>query len=450
MQRTKDMTTGKPVGLIIRFALPFMLGNIFQQLYTVTDTAVVGKALGVQALAALGAVDWLNWLMLGIVTGLTQGFSIPMSREFGAKNYDELRRVIDNAGYIAAASTLLLLLAGQLSARPVLMLMGTPAEVMENALLYLRIMYCGIPAVMAVNYMASILRSMGDSRTPLEATAVASLTNIALDLLFVLVFGWGIAGAAVATVIAQVISGVYCFVQVRKNDIFRHSARSFDAVLSWDIVAVSLPILLQYLIIGFGGLVVQAAANREGIVFIAGFTASNKLYGLIEMAATSYGSAMLTYCGQNYGAGKLDRIKSGMRDSWLISTLTAVGIGVLMLVFGRFILSWFISGTAEEYGAAMEIAYRNLSLMSIFLPVLYYIYVTGSGIRGLGNTVLPMVSGIAELVMRCTMVNILPPLFGPNGILYVEITAWVAGALVLLVSWRIVFGRVEKQLAAAQ
>lgn len=200
--QTKNMTTGKPGKLILSFALPLMLGNVFQQLYTVVDTMVVGKYLGVNALAALGAADWMNWMMLGIVQGFTQGFGILMAQKFGAGKEDQLKKVIGNSVFLSAVFVIFLVLLGQTIAVPVLKLLQTPETILGDTLLYLRIMFAGIPIVMAYNLLACILRSLGDGKTPLHAMIVASFTNIALDLLFVMVFHWGIAGAAIATLLA--------------------------------------------------------------------------------------------------------------------------------------------------------------------------------------------------------------------------------------------------------
>ena len=222
----KNMTEGKPVPLIFSFAIPLMIGNVFQQLYTVVDTMVVGKALGVSALAALGAADWMNWMMLGIIQGFTQGFGILLAQEFGAKRYDNLRRSVGNSAVLSLLSAIVLLGIGQLLARPVLELLNTPARILPDALLYLRIMYLGIPVVMAYNLLASILRSLGDGQTPLHAMIVAAATNIFLDLLFVLVLGFGIAGAAIATLIAQLISSLFCLYHIRKIDILTQIGRA--------------------------------------------------------------------------------------------------------------------------------------------------------------------------------------------------------------------------------
>ena len=225
--RIQSMTQGNPSKLIFTFALPLMAGNVFQQLYTVVDTMVVGKYLGVNALAALGAADWLNWMMLGIVQGFTQGFAILMAREFGAGEYGRLRNVIGSSAVLSALFSLLLVGVGQGVARPVMILLQTPKDILPDALLYLRIMFLGVPIVTAYNLLACILRSLGDGKTPLQAMVVASAANIGLDLLFVMVFRWGIAGAAAATLIAQLVSGLFCLYHISRLDILCMERKNF-------------------------------------------------------------------------------------------------------------------------------------------------------------------------------------------------------------------------------
>ncbi len=438
--RIKNMTEGKPVFLIISFALPLMVGNVFQQLYTVVDTMVVGKALGVGALAALGAADWLNWMMLGTIQGLTQGFGILMAQEFGAGRHERLRKVVGNATVLSALGALLLLIAGQLVARPVLVLLQTPEEIIGNALLYLRIMFLGIPIVMAYNFLATILRSLGDGKTPLHAMIVAALTNIALDLLFVLVFGWGIAGAAVATLIGQLVSSLFCLWHIRKIEMLALKKPDFcmEGYLGKKLLYLGSPMALQGVIISIGGMIVQFVVNGFGVLFIAGFTATNKLYGVLEVAATSYGYAMVTYVGQNLGAGKIDRIRKGVRAALGVATLTSVAIGAAMLLFGKIVLGWFISGTPQEVEQTMQVAYFYLAVMSVCLPILYLLHVTRSAIQGMGNTLLPMVSGIAEFLMRALTAALLPLAVGETGIFFAEVMAWAGADVILVVSyWKI-------------
>ena len=441
----KNMTTGKPGKLILAFSLSLVAGNVFQQLYTVVDTMVVGKYLGVSALAALGASDWLNWLMLGVIQGLTQGFGIRMAQEFGANRTDDLKKSVGSAAVLSMLSAFVLVAAGQLFARPVLTLLQTPQEILPYSVLYLRIMFAGVPVVMLYNLLACILRSLGDSRTPLNAMIVASVTNIVLDYLFVLGFGWGIAGAAAATLIAQAVSSVFCFFYIKRITFLKLARTDFQLQrnLTARLFMLGLPMAFQNGIIAIGGMIVQFVVNGYGVIFIAGFTATNKLYGLLEIAGTSYGYAMVTYVGQNLGAGRHDRIKSGMRAAMGIAMATSAFIAVCMLVFGKYLLGLFISGTPEVVEQTMRIAYFYLAVMSVCLPILYVLQVTRSALQGMGNTILPMMSGVAEFVMRTLSVIFLPLLLGEVGIFFAEIAAWLGADVVLVISYFYVMSRIR-------
>lgn len=445
---TKTMTEGRPLPLIVSFALPLMVGNIFQQLYTVVDTMVVGKALHVQALAALGASDWLNWLMLGIIQGLTQGFAILMAQEFGAKQTDALKNTIGSATILSVVSAVLLTIAGQLVLEPALRLLQTPDAIIGDTMLYLRIMFLGVPVVMAYNLLACILRSLGDGKTPLYAMIVASITNIVLDLLFVLVFHWGIAGAAIATLIAQVVSGVYCFLVIRKISFLDMKKENFKltAATAKRLIGLGSPMAFQNAIIAVGGMIVQAVVNGFGVIFIAGFTATNKLYGVLEVAATSYGYAMITYAGQNLGAGKIRRIRDGMKAAVIVALVTSLVIAAAMILFGKGILSLFLSGTPEEVEAAMAVAYHYLVVMSVFLPILYILHVARSAIQGMGDTVKPMISGVSEFVMRTVGALTLPLILGNAGVFYAEVSAWLGADMILIPSYFITMKKVSKHL----
>lgn len=435
--QVKNMTEGRIAPLLIRFALPMMLGGIFQQFYTVVDTMVVGKALGVGALAAVGATDWFNWTVLGILVSFPQGFAIQMSQEFGAQRYDQLRKVMAHSTVLSCICALLVTVFSQLWTLPILKLLGTPADILSDAVTYIRIIFCGIPVVMAYNLFACTLRSLGNARTPLIAVIVSSVTNILLDLVFVLVFRWGIGGAALATVIAQLLSAVVCFLAVRKIPFLHLKKTDFqpDWHLSKRLLSLSLPLTLQYTLIHVGGMILQSVINGFGVLFIAGFTATNKLYGMLEIAASSYGSAMMTFSGQNLGARNLKRIKQGQRCSILIGMTTSVFISIVMLVFGKTILGLFISGTPQQVTETLAIAYRYLSILSISLPTLYILYITRSCVQGLGNTVLPMVSGFAECAMRLMAALILPIYIGEFGIFLAEPFAWIGADIILIASY---------------
>ena len=442
----KDMTSGKPLKLIVTFAFPLMFGNLFQQLYTVVDTMVVGKALGVDALAALGVTDWLYWMFLGMIQGITQGFAIEIAREFGAKQYRNLKKVLGSSITLAAISSVLLLLLGELIAFPALRILNTPDEIMESALIYLRIMFAGIPIVMAYNMLACVLRSLGDGKTPLNAMIIASIVNILLDILFVLVFHWGIAGAAIASLIAQILSCVYCWLQIRKIDFL--DLEKEDYRLNWRLssrlIQLGAPMAFQNAIIAIGGMIIQGVVNGYGVAFISGFTASNKLYGVLEIAASSCGYSVITYVGQNLGANKIDRIRSGMRIAVIVSVATSLVIAAVMIFFGETIVGAFISGSPEEFLEATRVGYLYLVVMSICLPILYILHVVRSGIQGMGDTVLPMVSGIAELLMRTSGVLLLPAILGENGIFIAEVLAWLGADIILIPSYYITLRKVSK------
>ena len=446
-QRIRNMTEGSPVRLLISFALPLMAGNVFQQLYTVVDTAVVGQVVGVQALAALGAADWLNWLVISVLQGLTQGFSILMAQYFGAGDHRELSRSVGASLTLCAISAGLLLLVSQLSAYPVLRIMNTPDDIMGTALLYLRIIFAGVPVIMAYNFLAAVLRALGDSKTPLYAMIVASLVNVGLDLLFVMGFHWGVAGAAAATVIAQVFSGVYCFLCLRKVTVIKLKKGDFSLTRerTGSLLKLGTPVAMQNAIISVGGMVVQSVINRYGMLFIAGFTATNKLYGILEIAATSYGYAVTSYVGQNLGGKLLKRIKQGMRSAAIIALATSAVIAVCMLLFGKLFLGLFISGTPEQVSLSMDIAYHYLVIMSVCLPILYMLHIYRAALMGLGDTVIPMASGFAEMAMRISVALFLPLLLGQEGIFYAESGAWLGAAVLLVSFYYIRIHRLSKQ-----
>lgn len=439
-------TKGSPWRILLLFSLPLMAGNIFQQMYTVVDTAVVGKVLGVEALAALGAVDWLNWLTLGVTQGFAQGFSILMAQKFGAGEQERLRRVITNSIFLALLCAAGLTFLSEAAAGWAISLLKTPEEIRPISMSYLRILFGGLPVVMAYNLAAAILRALGNGRKPLIAMVIASLTNIGLDLLFVMGFHWGVQGAAAATLIAQCLSAAYCIWHIRRISVLQLKREDWKAEgkLCGTLLKLGLPMAFQNTVISVGGMIVQMIVNGFGVAFIAGMTATNKLYGILEVAATSYGYAMVTYSGQNLGAGKLRRISEGVRAGLVIAMLTSVAIAAVMLGFGRWILAWFMQEDGGTSARALDIAYHYLAVMSICLPILYVLHITRSCIQGLGNTVLPMASGVAEFVMRTGAALLLPAAFGQDGIMYAEVLAWLGADLILIPSYLYVIKRLKR------
>ncbi|MBE5875835.1 MAG: MATE family efflux transporter [Lachnospiraceae bacterium] len=453
--KTKDMTKGNPFKLLLVFALPLMVGNIFQQLYTVIDTMIVGQVLGVSALASLGAADWLNWMMVSVVQGFTQGFSIRIAQDFGAGNTKAIRKDITASARLACILALCFIVFFEMALPPFLRVMKTPEDVIGGSLLYLRVLFLGIPIVMAYNTLAGILRAFGNGKAPLMAMVVACFVNIVLDIVFVAFFHWGIAGAAIATVIAQGCSALYCLMAFRRIDIGKPEKKDWenDNALNVTLIKLGLPMAFQHIMICVGGMIVQTVVNSFGMLFIAGFTASNKLYGVLEMAATSYGYAVVTYTGQNLGAGKYDRIKQGVRSALIVAAITSAVISVCMLIVGKGFIGMFLSGTPEEVAGALDIGYRYLAIMSYCLIALYFLYVYRSALQGLGDTMMPMLSGVAEFVMRTGVALLLPMLIGRDGILYAESSAWIGADVILVAAYyyRIHrLGKEHKQLAEVE
>lgn len=435
MAATKDMTTGNPTRLLFGFSLPLMLGNVFQQFYTIVDTIIVGQGVGMRALASIGAADWLNWLFLWMAVGMTQGFSILFAQYFGGKDEKALHQSIANAVLLTIGSAAVLTAAGQLLAAPMLALLKTPEDIVSGSLTYLRLMIGGLTVIMFFNLEASLLRALGDGRSPLIAMVIASCANIGLDLLFVMGFHLGIAGAAAATLIAQGISCIYCFAVLRRIPFLKLKRRDFalNPGLARRLLWLGIPVMFQNAIISVGGMVLQSVINGFGVLFVAGFTATNKLYGILETAGISYGYAISTFVAQNKGAGNHKRIKAGMRKGTVMAFATSVLISVLMFLWGKDILSLFISAQEAQADQVLRIAHHYLMVMSTFLIVLYALHTYRSALQGMGDTVMPMVSGMVEFAMRVSAAIFLPRLMGQEGIFYAEILAW-AGACVLLVT----------------
>lgn len=447
MSKHINMTQGKPLKLLVSFAIPLMFGNIFQQLYTVVDTAIVGRGVGLDALAALGSVDWLNWMVLGLAFGFTQGFSVRISQKFGEGDMEGLKQIAGQSAFLSAAISVVSTLLVQLALPLILTLLNVRDDLRGTATLYTRILLGGMTASVFYNYCASVLRAIGDSRTPLVAMVVASVVNIALDCVAVFLLGWGVAGAAAATVAAQCLAGVICLWKIFATPDLRFGWKQVIPV--WadcrDLLKIGTPIAAKNTVIAVGGMAIQSIVNGFSVSFIAGFIATNKLYGLLEIAAISYSYAVTTYVGQNYGAGNFDRIRKGVRSATSLSLITSVVIAVVMLVFGRNIISLFIS--SEDPGmvaAASDTSYVYLCVMSAFLPVLYLLYVFLSALQGIGKTVSTMVSGIIELVSRVSFAVVVAWIGIEYLIFGAEVTAWLGAAIFLGVSYFLAMRKLDK------
>ena len=449
----RDLTLGNPLSLLLTFSLPLMLGNIFQQLYTFVDALIVGQKIGAYAMAALGATEWITFIMFGVIGGITQGCSVVISKYFGNKEQDRMEKSIYSTYLISIALAICFTIIGQLAIHPALILLHTPAEILDYSYLYLKILYAGVPITILYNMLAAIMRALGNSRQPLHAMVIASISNIVLDLLFIASFDMGIAGAAYATVLAQLIASLYCLFFIRRSQMYRLNQE--NRVLSKDLlkeqITLGLPMGAQNMITSIGGLVVQATANSFGVLFVTGYAAANKLYALLEIAATSYAQGSLTFTAQNRGTNNTKRIKDGLKASLFIGVITAILMSCIMLFAGKWILGLFITeasmsteaaanissvintSSTVSAEAAIQIGYEFLTILGFGFPLLYVLYIIRACIQGLGDSFFPMLSSFIQVIMRVTCALFLTRIIGHGGIFWGEICAWIGADIFLLV-----------------
>ena len=443
------MTTGSPTRLLVGFSLPLILGYVLQQLYNITDSAIVGRLIGVNAFAAIGAAGLLYWLVLSFVLGVTQGFGIMFSQRFGAADEAGLRRAIMMAALLCAVIGITLTIAGVMSLRPLLVLLNTPVDIVDDAACYLYYVLGGISITITYNLLSAILRALGNSMAPLNAMVLSSIVNVVLDVVLVAVFHMGIPGVAIATLMAQLCACGYCVWMLRGITLLY--PREGEWRMDWDTVRtllrLAMPLAFRNGVIALGGLAVQYVINGYGLLFVAGMTAAKRFYGIMEIIGAAVEGAVATYVGQNYGAGKLDRIQQGMAYAVRLSLISACGIAVLMLLFGKHLLLLLVSGDSVQLNMVVDVGYAHLAAMSLALPALYLLVVWRSALQGMGNTLIPMLSGFMELVLRIAAVFLLPLALGRWGVYVAESVGWVGASALLGVAYAIVF---KREYAGAQ
>ena len=451
MARTKDLTEGSVTKLILLFALPIIAGNLFQQMYNLVDTLVIGRIEGVTALAAVSSAGWLDWAVLSIAMGLAQGFAIMIAQRFGAQDHPGLKLSAGQSIMLSAAVVVLLEIISQVLLVPILHLLNTPEDTFQLTTIYLRIIFGGIPMVMGFNLFSGFLRSVGDSRTPLIAMICAAVTNILLDILFVAKFHWGVAGVAVATIMGQSLAFAICLSTSLKLPMMHLAWQDVkpDREEIGRLLVLGLPIAFQNLIIAIGGLVLQGVVNAEGFIFMAGYSAASKLQGLVEVAGNSLGSAVGTFAGQNLGAGKLDRVRKGLRRSAQIGVALAVLVASIVLLWGKPLLGLFVQDEPDIVEQVLRFGYNFLAVMGCGLFSLYLLFVYRSTLQGLGDTMIPMVSGVVELAMRVLSAMILPGLMGEWGIYLAEVFAWIGAAILLICGYYHRIHQLENELKMA-
>ncbi len=431
----KDMTRGNPIKLILSFCLPLVAGNIFQQLYNMVDSIIVGKFVGVNALAAVGATGSINFLVLGFALGLCSGFGIPVAQSFGAQDYSMMRKHVANALYLCLFATIFLTTVTLFTTPSLLRLMQTPSDIYQDSYTYISIMFMGIIATIYYNMLSSILRALGDSKTPLLFLAVASIINVILDYIFVVYFKMGVAGVAWATLIAQAISAVLCaFFMAKHFPILKFSKEELklDGHCCKELLAIGLPMALQFSITAVGSVMIQTAINGLGSAKVAAVTAANKIQMMFTQPLDTLGTTMATYCGQNLGAKKIDRIKDGLKKSFLLSFGYCLLACLIMWTLSTKIALLFID--ANEVAILSDVQ-LYLRINSVFYFVLGILFITRNSLQGLGYSALTMLAGLAELIGRGVVAFLFVGSFGYAAICVANPFAWFLADMILITTF---------------
>lgn len=443
---TKDMTTGSPMKNIIRFCLPLMVGNLFQQFYNMADIIIVGRFVGKTALSAVGSVGSLNFLVIGSVIGLCTGFSVPIAQRFGAQDEKGLKKYVANIIYLSLALGVLLTVGAVLLTNPLLRLLNTPADIYKDAYDYIVIIFAGIGATMFYNLLAAIVRSLGDSKTPLYFLLFSSVLNIGMDILLIAVFDMGVRGASVATVFSQFVSGVLCFIYVKRSFPILHitkETRKPDFMYMRKLLGNGLPMALQFSITAIGSVMLQSCVNGLGADAIAAVTIGGKTQLMITLPSETIGATMATYCGQNLGAGKYDRIKKGVgRGVILAACYTAIGFCVANFL-GPHISLLFIDGSET---AVIGLAQQYINMGSYFYFILSVLFLFRNSLQGLGYSAVAMFAGIFELVARAIMGFGFVNSIGYAAACIANPVAWVAADVFLIPAYFVVMKKVKKKL----
>lgn len=431
----KNMTEGNPAKLIFMFTIPLLIGNLFQQLYSMADTLIVGRTIGVGALAAVGATGSITFLIIGFAQGLTVGFSIVTAQRFGAGDERGVRQSVAVSALLSLIITIILTTLSVLYARSILEWMQTPPEIIDQAYQYINIIYWGIAASVLFNLLSNIIRALGDSRTPLLFLIIACVLNIILDLLFILGFSMGVEGAAWATVISQLVSGILCLCyMIKKLPIVRLTRAEWKADKeAWiEHMRLGLPMGFQSSIIAIGAIVLQAALNSLGAMSVAAYTASQKIDMVATMPMASFGMTMATYAAQNYGARKFERIRQGVKQCCIMSVSFSVAVGLIIILAGHKLVEIFVGPGHPE---VIELAQTYLVINSVMYFVLAFLFIFRFTLQGLGQSFVPTFAGVMELVMRIFAAIILADYLGFAGVCLANPLAWLGACIPLTIAY---------------
>lgn len=427
----KDMTSGNPLKLIFGFCLPLVAGNIFQQLYNMVDSIIVGRFVGVNALAAVGSTGSLNFLVLGFALGMCSGFGIPIAQSFGAQDYSKMRQTVFNALILCLGATVFLTVTTMLFTPSLLQIMNTPADIYDDAYAYISIMFIGLVAIIYYNMLSSILRSLGDSKTPLLFLAIASILNVILDLVFVLAFNMGTAGVAWATLLAQAASAVLCAIYMAKRFPilrFQPGELKMDMTISKRLLSIGIPMALQFSITAVGAIMIQTAVNGLGSAKVAAVTSANRISMMFTQPLDTIGVTLATYCGQNLGAKKFARIIQGIKDGFKIGFAYCLLACFIIWTCSPIIAQLFIDASEVAILSDVTIYLRINSSLYLLLGALF---ITRNVLQGLGHSTLTMLAGFAELVGRGIVAFVFVGSFGFIAICLANPFAWLLADIIL-------------------
>lgn len=430
----KDLTQGKVLKTLILFSIPMMIGSIFQLLYSTIDSVIVGNVLGVKELAGVGATGSLNFFIIGFANGMASGCCIMVARQFGAKNMPEMKKAIGHTMVLGSLVAIFLSVLSTSLLHLILTVMNTPADVIGFADTYIRIIFSGMIITMWYNLISGILRSVGDSKTPLYFLIISSILNIFLDLFFMAVLSMGVAGAAVATLISQLVSVLLCIIYtVKKYPEILPSLHDYklEWAMSRDLLSHGTILGFQTSLIAVGNVCVQTALNSLGSTYMAANTAANKISHIFMQPLSTVGAAMGTFAPQNLGAGKIDRIRKGLVSSNILIFSWAAFSGLVSFVFGPWLISLLIRSDAENFADVIRYGSTYLRWHLVFFLFLGPLYLYRNTLQGIGNKTIPFLSGILELVFKIAAVLWITPNFGYSGICATEPFAWVLCALLL-------------------
>lgn len=431
----KNMTEGEPLKLIIPFMIPLLIGNVFQQLYNIADIIIVGRTIGVNALAAVGATAPLFMMLVILTLGMSGGFSVVTGQLFGAGDLDGVRRSAAMSTMLCTMFVIIMMAAAVMFIDPVLALMNIPPELYADAKSYVMIIVYGLIFMMAYNMLSNILRSLGDSKTPLYFLIVSTLLNIVLALVFIINFGWGVPGSALALVVAQGFSGLLCIIYIAKKFPVLHVRLSdfkWDSRFAWEHIRMGLPMAVQFSVLGLGMIIIQAICNQFGSETIAAFTSAMRIEQLALQPMLSFGLAMAVYTAQNFGARKFGRISRGVKKCSQLSLAFSLFAAVIMYFFGQEMIGIFLDNPSPKVMAEAK-QYLHLSVPFYFF--LSQIFIYRNSVQGMGISMIPMLSGVVELLLRSAAASYLTIDYGYTGVCYASPIAWVGSSIFLFASY---------------